>query len=84
MIGATCGALVAYAGNFRFAFSSGATHRYALPRFLLVSACGLLVNASLVWAGTEMLQLHYLVPQVAATVLVFVSGFALNHRWTFA
>ena len=84
MIGATCGALAAYAGNFRFTFMSRAAHRHSLPRFLLVAACGVLVNSSLVWTGTELLQLNYLVPQVAATVLIFLGGFTLHRRWTFA
>jgi putative flippase GtrA len=84
MIGAGCGALAAYLGNFRFTFSSNAAHRNALPRFLLVAAGGALASASLVWLGTQVLQLHYLVPQAAATALVFVAGFSMNRRWTFA
>ena len=84
MIGAICGSLAAYAGNFQFTFASRAAHRHALPRFLLIAACGVLVNTSLVWTGTAMLGLHYLVPQMSATVLVFLAGFALNRRWTFA
>ncbi len=82
--GAVCGALAAYSGNFRFTFSSRAAHSHALPRFLLVAAGGVIVSASLVWLGTQELQLHYLVPQAAGTALVFVAGFAMNRRWTFA
>jgi len=83
-IGATCGALAAYAGNRRFTFASDATHGRALPRFLLVAALGAITSAALVFAGTEWLGLHYLVPQVAATVLVLFAGFTANRRWTFA
>ena len=83
-IGATCGALAAYAGNRRFTFASDAAHRRALPRFLLVAALGAITSAALVFAGTEWLDLHYLVPQVAATVLVLFAGFTANRRWTFA
>jgi putative flippase GtrA len=82
--GATCGALVAYAGNRRFTFASDAAHRRALPRFLLVAALGAATSAALVVAGTELLGLHYLLPQVVATVLVLFAGFAINRRWTFA
>jgi putative flippase GtrA len=82
--GATSGALVAYAGNRRFTFGSDAAHRRALPRFLLVAALGATTSAVLVFAGTEWLGLHYLVPQAAATVLVLFAGFAINRRWTFA
>ncbi len=83
-IGAIFGALVAYAANFRFTFSSRAAHRRALPRFLLIAAGGVIVSASLVWLGTRVLQLHYLVPQAVATALVLVAGFSMNRRWTFA
>ena len=83
-IGATCGALAAYAGNRRFTFASDAAHCRALPRFLLVAALAAITSAALVFAGTEWLGLHYLVPQVAATVLVLFAGFTANRRWTFA
>lgn len=82
--GATCGALAAYAGNRRFTFASAAAHRRALPRFLLVAALGAITSATLVFAGTEWFGLHYLVPQVAATLLVLFAGFTANRRWTFA
>lgn len=82
-VGATCGALAGYAGNRRFTFFSRAPHRQALPRFVLVAAGGAIVNGTIVWTGTELLRLHYLVPQVVATVLILVAGFALNRSWTF-
>jgi putative flippase GtrA len=82
-IGATCGALAAYAGNRRFTFASHAAHARALPRFLLVAALGAAASAALVFAGTEWFGLHYLLPQVVATSLVFLVGFAVNRRWTF-
>lgn len=83
-LGASAGALAAYAGNRRFTFASDAAHARALPRFLAIAALGAGANAGLVHAGTAWLGLHYLVPQVFATAVVFVSGFALNRRWTFA
>ena len=82
--GALAGALVAYAGNRRFTFASTAAHTTALPRFLAVAALGVVASAAIVFAGTEWLGLHYLLPQVVATALVFVCGYVLNRRWTFA
>jgi putative flippase GtrA len=82
--GAVCGALAAYAGNRTFTFASDSAHRRALPRFLTVAALGAITSAVLVFAGTEWFGLHYLVPQVAATILVLFAGFSLNRRWTFA
>jgi len=82
--GATAGALAAYAGNRRYTFASNAAHARALPRFLAVAALGAATSAALVFAGTEWLGLHYLIPQAAATGIVLVAGFTLNRRWTFA
>jgi putative flippase GtrA len=82
--GATCGALAAYAGNRRFTFASDAAHARALPRFLLVAAFGAVMSAALVAAGTGWFGLHYLLPQAVATVLIFLAGFTVNRRWTFA
>lgn len=83
-VGAICGALAGYAGNRRFTFFSDAPHGQALPRFILVSALGAITNGSIVWTGTELLRMHYLVAQLIATALILGLGFALNRRWTFA
>ena len=83
-IGALCGALAAYAGNRRYTFAVDGPHRRALPRFLAVAAAGVATSAVLVAMGTRWLHLPYLVPQAAATLLVFVGGYSLNRRWSFA
>ena len=83
MLGAACGALVAYTGNRRFTFDSRARHRTALPRFLLVAASGVALNGALVAAGTAKLAWHYLAAQVAATIVVVTVTYQLNRRWTF-
>jgi putative flippase GtrA len=82
--GATAGALVAYAANRRYTFPGSTPHGRALPRFLVVAAIGAAANGSIVWAGTELLYMHYLAAQLAATALVVWSGFTPNRRWTFA
>ncbi len=83
-VGAACGALAAYAGNRRYTFASGAAHGQALPRFLAVAAFGAAANGAIVWAGTQVLDMHYLAAQVVATSIVAWCGFALNCRWSFA
>jgi putative flippase GtrA len=82
--GALAGALAAYFGNRRFTFDSRAAHTRALPRFLTVAALGVATSAGIVFAGTEWLGLHYLIPQAVATLVVFLAGFTLNRRWSFA
>lgn len=83
VLGAVCGALVAYVGNRRFTFSSRAPHRRALPRFLFVAALGAVLSGVAVWAAT-LLILHYLAAQIAATALVLFITYRLNRRWTFS
>lgn len=83
VFGALCGALVAYAGNRQFTFSSRAPHRRTLPRFLLVAAAGAGLNGAVVWAGTTLLTAHYLTAQIAATALVLSITYYLNRLWTF-
>jgi putative flippase GtrA len=81
--GAICGALAAYAGNWRYTFDGSAGHAQAFPRFLAVAAWGALVNGLVVWFGTRQLGLHYLLAQVAATALVVLMTFQINRAWTF-
>ena len=82
--GALCGALAGYIGNRRLTFASAAAHRRALPRFLIVAACGALLSGGLVWSGTTLLGILYLIPHLLATALVLVAGFVMNRHWTFA
>ncbi|MBL8226717.1 MAG: GtrA family protein [Chromatiales bacterium] len=83
-VGAGSGALAAYIGNRRVTFASQAAHRRVLPRFLVVAAVGALLSGTIVWTGTTLLSLPYLIPQLLATALVLGGGFALNRQWTFA
>lgn len=83
-IGALCGALTAYVGNRRYTFAADAPHRRALPRFLAVAAAGVATSAAFVAMGTRWLNLPYLAPQAAATLVVLVGGYSLNRRWSFA
>lgn len=82
--GAAGGALAAYAGNRRYTFARGAAHGQAFPRFLAVAAFGAAANGALVWAGTQILYMHYLAAQVVATSFVVWCGFVVNRRWSFA
>jgi putative flippase GtrA len=82
--GATVGALLNYILNYHLTFASHQAHRVTLPRFLAVAAFGVLLNGLIVKLATERLQVHYLVAQAVATVVVLGSGFVLNKLWTFA
>lgn len=84
-LGALAGAVLAYAGNHRYTFGARRTaHSQALGRFMLVAAFMAIGHASVVWLGSTVLGLHYLLAQVIASGLAFLGGFKLNQRWSFA
>jgi putative flippase GtrA len=83
-IGYLASSVVNYLLNYSFTFRSAAQHRHALPKFVLISSCGLVLNAAVTFAGTSLLGAqHYLVAQVAATCVTLLWNFFANHRWTF-
>ncbi len=84
-LGALAGAVLAYVGNHRYTFGERRTaHRQALGRFMLVAAFMAGGHAGVVWLGSTVLGLHYLVAQVIASGIAFLGGFKLNQRWSFA
>lgn len=82
-VGATLGAGTNYLLNYRFSFRSVRRHREAAPRFALVAAGGLAINAATVGALCAE-GLPPLAAQLAATAAVLVGGFLFNRYWTFA
>jgi putative flippase GtrA len=84
-LGALAGAVLAYFGNRRFTFSdTRAGHAQALTRFMLVAVLLALGHALIVWCGSTLLGLHYLLSQVIASGVAFICGFKLNKSWSFA
>lgn len=82
-LGYMVGALVNYWLNFHWTFSNQANHRRAVPRFFLIAAVGLLLNAALMHAMITYLNIWYLFAQVLATGMVLVFNFICNRLWTF-
>ena len=76
-------AVLNYLMKYHWVFASNARHRSAAPRYALISAIGFALNTSLMYVGTEMLSLYYLLVQVAATGLVLLWNFFANAFWTF-
>lgn len=57
--------------------------RSTVGRFAAVAGPGVTLNWLIVRAASELLDLHYLFGQVAATAAVLLVGYVLNRRWTF-
>ncbi|MFA7269728.1 MAG: GtrA family protein [Sterolibacterium sp.] len=81
--GALVGAWINYSLNYRYTFRSAKQHRETVVKFAVVAAVGLLLNTLFMWLGVELLDLHYLLSQLATTGLVVVWSFLANRYWTF-
>jgi len=78
------GALSNYFLNYHITFASSRRHAEALSRFFITAALGAGLNLIFMYAAAGLLQLHYLVAQTVATVLVLLWNFLLSKFWTFA
>ncbi len=81
--GAVVGAQVAYAGNRWFTFAHTGAVRASWPRFQAAALIGALLGMAVVALGVRF-SVHYVLAQIAATLLSLVLTFAINRVWTFA
>ena len=82
-VGFMCGLVVSYTLQRRWVFVTDLAHRSTLPRFLVVIGMGLALNSAVLWLGTEYLDHHYALVQLAAFVVVPFNNYLLNSLWTF-
>lgn len=81
--GFVAGAVINYGLNRRITFASNAPHASALPKFLAVATAGAFLNAAMMKLFAVYTDLHYLLAQVGATIVVLVWNFGANALWTF-
>jgi putative flippase GtrA len=72
-----------YLLNYSFTFRSASPHKRSLPRFLIIAGCGVVLNGAVTYLGTVVFGAHYLVAQVAATIVTLLWNFMANLRWTY-
>jgi putative flippase GtrA len=82
-IGYALSALANYDLNYRLTFRSRQPYLGGMARYAIVMTTGLLLNGAVMAAGTKLLGLHYLVAQVAATIVVLFWNFFAHRRWTY-
>jgi putative flippase GtrA len=82
-IGYAASSVVNYFLNYSYTFNSAQRHRRSLPRFVLIGVFGLLLNGAVTFVGTSIYGVHYLLAQVAATIVTLLWNFLANLRWTF-
>lgn len=73
-----------YLASHTVTFDSRQPHRVAAPRFAVVAALGLGINAGLFAAAHSVMNLHYMVAQVLATVGTLTWNYRAHRRWTFS
>jgi putative flippase GtrA len=80
--GAAVGAQVAYLGNRGFTFAYDGAFGASWLKFQATAALGALLGMFIVGIAVHS-GWHYLVAQVAATVVVLLLTFAVNRLWAF-
>lgn len=66
-----------YVASMRYVFKhkEGMSRRREFVIFVVLSVIGLAINNGCMWAGVELLGVHYLIVKIAATFLVMVWNF---------
>lgn len=83
LIGALAGACVAFLGQRTFTFDTQLRTCETLPRFLTVAVMGATLNSLIVWIGISA-EIHYMLAQFFATLIVVSLTYNLNKYWSFA
>ena len=85
-IGFTCGVTAAYVLSVTWAFKVRSYTRRTpeLALFVAIGIAGLGLNEFVMWNGTEVLGLHYLVSKTLSAVLVFFFNFGLRKMLLFS
>ena len=76
--------VIAYILNYYWTFQSKNKHTYVIPRFMITSLLGLLLNTGVMFVSVEILGLWYLVGASIGVIIGPVSNFILNSNWSFA
>jgi putative flippase GtrA len=77
------GACANFLMSHHFAFESRLRLRETAPRFFAVAAVGFFINWLAMLGLVSLLKAHYIVAQMAATLLVLLTNFFANATWTF-
>ena len=61
--------------KYVFAHKEGMSRRREFVIFVVLSVIGLAINNLCMWAGVELLGIHYLITKIAATAIVMIWNF---------
>ena len=72
-----------YLMHYSWTFDEPAPHGRTLRRYLVMTSCGFIINAAVMYAGVHWLALNYLLTQALALVVVVLWNFILSNAWVF-
>jgi putative flippase GtrA len=82
-IGATFGAITNYILNYKFTFDSKKSHKETLPKYMIISGVGIVLNMLIVYLINTELGFHAYLAQIVATGFVLIFNFAGSKLWAF-
>ncbi|MEP3233590.1 MAG: GtrA family protein [Hyphomicrobiales bacterium] len=82
-IGAFFAAVLNYCLNKVATFKSTAKHTTTLPRFIVVAAIAIVLNAALMALFTKTFSLPYIPAQFVTTCIITIFTYNANRIWTF-
>jgi len=72
-----------YFMHYNWTFGEPAPHGRTLLRYVVMVACGFLLNGSVMYFGEHWSSLHYLLIQAFALVVVVLWNFVVSNTWVF-
>lgn len=74
---------ITYVVNRVWVYHARNRHRHALPKFLTVTAIGLILNAAIMYLAVDVATLWYGWGLAVAALVVPATNFLLNYLWAF-
>ncbi|MFJ2986883.1 GtrA family protein [Collimonas sp. NPDC087041] len=81
--GSIAGAIWNFFLNHRLTFKSKQQFHQTAPRFFLIAAVSLALNAGLMYLLVERMHVNYLIAQLAVTIFILCVNYISNALWTF-
>ena len=72
-----------YLMNYHWTFAVPAPHSKALGRYLVMTLCGFLLNRFIMFFGTTLTELNYMLSQLVAFVVIIIWNFCLSYLWVY-
>lgn len=72
-----------YLMHYNWTFSVPAPHSKALTRYIVMTSCGFILNGSIMYLGTSLAELNYLLVQAAAFAAIIIWNFCVSSLWVF-